>query len=216
MLAPRSGTSGHWLPSPRPTGQHHAPVKSSRSGAGWCNDVGVMALQASAPADPAKLARLAVMVLNFENMLRIPGVWEEPTDTINLSDIPQMFAERYGVHNIEIQHTHFASTEPALLANMRTQAEKAGSRFSNINLEFGPMNISAAQPGLRLQAIDLTKQWIDHAVILGSPRVMINQGALTVENRHDAIRALSAMVEYGESKGIKIGVETRGVGGQNR
>ena len=175
-----------------------------------------MTPQASAPTDPAKLARLAVMVLNFENMLRIPGVWEEPTDTINLSDIPQMFAERYGVHNIEIQHTHFASTEPALLANMRTQAEKAGSRFSNINLEFGPMNISAAQPGLRLQAIDLTKQWIDHAVILGSPRVMINQGALTVVNRHDAIRALSAMVEYGESKGIKIGVETRGVGGQNR
>jgi hypothetical protein len=175
-----------------------------------------MTPQASAPADPAKLARLAVMVLNFENMLRIPGVWEQATDTINLSDIPQMFAERYGVHNIEIQHTHFASTETPFLENMRAQAEKAGSRFSNINLEFGPMNISAAQPGFRLQAIDLTKQWIDHAVILGSPRVMINQGALTVENRHDAIRALSAMVEYGESKGIKIGVETRGVGGQNR
>jgi hypothetical protein len=177
---------------------------------------GVMTPQAIAPADPGKLARLAIMVLNFENMLRIPGVWEEPTDTINLSDIPQMFADRYGVHNIEIQHTHFASTEPPFLTNMREQAAKVGSRFSNINLEFGPMNISAAQPGLRLQAIDLTKQWIDHAVVLGSPRVMINQGALTVENRHDAIRALSAMVEYGRSKGVRVGVETRGVGGNNR
>jgi hypothetical protein len=78
------------------------------------------------------------------------------------------------------------------------------------------MNISAASPGLRLQAIDLTKAWIDHAVILGSPRVMINQGALTAENRHEAIRALSAMVEYGASKGVRIGVETRGVGGMNR
>jgi hypothetical protein len=172
--------------------------------------------QTAAPADPAKLARIAIMILNFENMLRIPGVWEQPTDTLNLADVPQMFADRYGVHNIEIQHTHFASTEPAFLKDMRASIEKAGSRISNINLEFGPMNISAVQPGLRLQAIDLTREWIDHAVAVGSPRVMINQGALTPENRRTAIEALSRMVEYGASKGVKIGVETRGVGGQNR
>src|SRR2546423_14724014 len=100
-----------------------------------------MTVQIPAP-DQAKLAHVAIMVLNFENMLRVPGVWELPTDTINLSDVPQLFADRYGVHNIEIQHTHFASTEPAFLANMRAQAAKAGSRFSHINLQFGPMNIS--------------------------------------------------------------------------
>ncbi len=45
---------------------------------------------------------------------------------------------------------------------------------------------------------------------------MINQGALKEDNKAEAIRALKTMVEYGKAKGIKIGVETRGVGGNNR
>ena len=167
--------------------------------------------------DPAKLSRIAIMVLNFENTLRVPGLWEGPTDTLDLFDVPAMFADTYGVHNVEIQHTHFASTEESYLRELRARAEKVKSRFSNINLEFGPMTISAAQPLQRLHAIDLTKQWIDHAVVLGAPRVMINQGAPTQENKEWAIPALKAMVEYGKSKGVMIGVETRGaVSGNNR
>ncbi|MCC7009510.1 MAG: TIM barrel protein [Acidobacteria bacterium] len=171
----------------------------------------------SPTADPAKLARIAIMTLNFENMLRVPGQWEEPTDTLALFDIPQMYADRYGVHNIEIQHTHFQSVEDAYVRELRARAEKVQSRFSNINLEFGPMTISSPNPVLRAQAIDLTKQWIDRAALLGSPRVMINQGAPTQENKNDGIAALKAMVEYGKSKGVMIGVETRGnASGNNR
>jgi len=167
--------------------------------------------------DPAKLARIAIMTLNFENMMRIPGQWEEPTDTIALFDIPEMFADRYGVHNIEIQHTHFQSIEDSYVKDLRARAEKSKSRFRNINLEFGPMNISAPSFSLRAQAIDLTKQWIDKAAVLGSPRVMINQGAPTQENKAWSIPALAAMVDYGKSKGVMIGVETRGsVSGNNR
>ncbi len=173
--------------------------------------------QSSVSADPAKLDRIAIMTLNFENMMHVPGQWEGPNDTIDVLDLPQMIADRYGVHNIEIQHTHFASTEESYLVDFRARAEKVKSRFSNINLEFGPMNMSAASPVLRAQAIDLTKQWIDHAVTLGAPRVMINQGPVTNENKEAGIAALKAMVEYGKSKNVMIGVETRGnVSGNNR
>src|SRR5512134_2987235 len=110
-------------------------------------------------ADPAKLSRIAIMVLNFENMLRVPGQWEGETDTLDLFDVPQMFADRYGVHNIEIQHTHFRSTEESYLKELRAKAEQSKSRFTNINLEFGPMTISAPQATQRLHAIDLTKAW---------------------------------------------------------
>lgn len=176
-----------------------------------------MTPQSAAMGDPAKRARIAIMTLNFENMMRIPGQWEEPTDTLLLFDIPAMFADRYGVHNIEIQHTHFESLEDGYIKDLRARAEKVQSRFSNINLEFGPMTISAPNPVIRAQAIDLTKQWIDRAVLLGAPRVMINQGAPTQENKQDGIAALKAMVDYGKSKGVMIGVETRGnVSGNNR
>ena len=33
--------------------------------------------------------------------------------------------------------------------------------------------------------------WIDHAVVLGSPRVMINQGKLTQENKTAAVATLA-------------------------
>jgi hypothetical protein len=44
---------------------------------------------------------------------------------------------------------------------------------------------------------------------------MINQGTLTDETKVWAVPALKAMVEYGNSKGVRVGVETRGnsVGG---
>ena len=168
-------------------------------------------------APPAKLDRIAIMTLNFENMMRVPGLWEGPNDTLELFDIPEMYADRYGVHNIEIQHTHFASTEPSYLKELRARVEKAKSRFTNINLEFGPMNVSAPQPLARLHTIDLTKQWIDHAAAVGSPRVMLNQGAPTHESKAWSVPALKEIVAYGATKGVKIGVETRGpISGNNR
>jgi hypothetical protein len=62
---------------------------------------------------------------------------------------------------------------------------------------------------LRLQAIDLTKRWIDHAATLGCPRVMINQGALNQESKQVAIAALKLIGAYGKAKRIMVGVENR-------
>ena len=84
--------------------------------------------------------------------------------------------------------------------------------MTQINVEFGQMNISAADPVQRYQWIDLTMRWVDHAAVLGCPRVMINQGQLTPETKENATAALKLMSDYGKSKGVKISVETRGSG----
>ena len=86
--------------------------------------------------------------------------------------------------------------------------------MTQINVEFGQLNISAPQLRDRLMAIDLTKMWIDHAVLLGAQRVMINQGQPTQDNKVNGIPTLKTMVDYGRSKGIIVSVETRG--GLNR
>jgi hypothetical protein len=116
------------------------------------------------------------------------------------------------VHNIEFQHSHIISTEDGYLKELRAQVEKTKSQITNINLEFGPMNISSADPVQRVQAIDLTSRWVDHAVMLGCPRVMINQGQVTDENKVWGIPTLRAMGDYGRSKGVMVSVETRGNG----
>src|SRR5262245_36854950 len=88
--------------------------------------------------------------------------------------------------------------------------------MQQINLEIAPMFVSAADPILRLQCIDLTKRWVDHAVLLNCPKVMVNQGQPSQENKDYMIAALKTVGDYAKSKGVKISMETRGGGGGGR
>src|SRR3989454_2762575 len=163
--------------------------------------------------DDAKLRRVAIMSLCFNSILKNPSQPDAPARTLDVMDLGQMLADRYGVHNVEMQHAHFPSTEPSYLKDFRERLARTASQVTNINLEFGPQNISAADPALRQQAIDRTKEWIDHAVALGCPRIMVNQGTPTQENKDVAIAALKAMGDYGKSKNIMVAMENRGGGG---
>jgi hypothetical protein len=169
---------------------------------------------AQAPA--SKLARISIMTYNFDRRLKLEGQPPSPDRILEVFDLPQMYADVYGVHNIEFQHSHFVSTEPSYLKEVRARIEKVKSRMTQINVEFDEgavqQNISAENPAMREQAIDLTARWVDHAVILGCPRVMVNQGRLTAESLPRATATIKRMGEYAKSKGVKISVETRGGG----
>ena len=175
-------------------------------------------------AKQSTLDRIAIMTLNFQRILKVPDVQDSPERTLDLFDIGEMIADKYGVHKVEFQHYHIASTEPSYLKELRSRLEKAKSRATQINLEFSGLNMSAPRLRDRLMAIDLTKAWVDHAVLMGAQRVMVNQGAQggadsvmpTHENKVYGIPALKAMADYGRSKGIIVSVETRGGGGGGR
>jgi sugar phosphate isomerase/epimerase len=163
----------------------------------------------AAAADSAKTDRIAIMAYSFQRVLKVPGQPAAPEKTLEVFDLGEMFADKFNVHNVEMQHNYFESTDDAFLKSFAARLAKTKSRVSNINLELGAMSIAAATPALRAQAVDLTKAWIDHAVVLGSPRVMINQGKLTAENRQAAIDALKQMTAYAKTKNIMVGAEPR-------
>jgi hypothetical protein len=181
-----------------------------------------------ASVDPAKLARISIMSLNFSPILKLPPSPPNPNATPNpnaappvpktleIFDLAQMLVDVYGVHNVEFQHSHIPSTEPAYLKDLRAHIEKSKSRMQQINLEISPMFVSAADPILRVQCIDLTKRWVDHAVLLNCPKVMVNQGQPSQENKEYMIAALKTVGDYAKSKGVKISMETRGGGGGGR
>src|SRR5881296_1084568 len=179
---------------------------------------GTRGIRAQGPSGikPSTLDRISIMTLNFQRMLKLPDLPDAPERTLELFDVPEMLADKYGVHKVEFQHYHIPSTEPSFLRELRGQIEKRQSRMTQINLEFGALNMSAPELRNRLMAIDLTKMWVDHAVMLGAQRVMINQGQPTHENKAYGIPTLKAMADYGRSKGIIVSVETRGGGGGNR
>lgn len=144
--------------------------------------------------DGVKLDRIAIMTLCFGSVLK--------SGALDILDTPQMIADRYGVHHVEVQHSHFPSTEPSYLKEFRARVAKAKSQMNQICLEFGPLNISSPDLVLRVETIDLTKKWIDHAVELGCPRVMVNQGTLAPEVRQTAIATLKTIGDYGKSQSV--------------
>ena len=176
------------------------------------------AAQALSSSDKAKLERVACMTLCFASILKNPSMPDDPKRTLDIMDAPAMIADRYGIHNVEVTFAHLMSTEPAYLREFRERVRKVGSRVSQISIGqlTQPLSISNDNLVIRLQCIDLTKRWIDHAAELDCPRLMINQGSLVPEVRQGAIEAVKAMVEYGKSRKVSITLENRDTGGGGR
>ena len=177
-----------------------------------------------APVSADKLARVSIMTLCFNTILREP--WAQnptPEETLTIFDLPQMYVDVYGVRNIEYQHSHLAPNDPklgpidgdpAMLRELRSKLDAAKVRMTQINLEFGTEQSISGPPDGRKMAVERVKKWIDNAVLLGCPRVMINQqqAQLNKENRAGAVAAWKEMADYGRPKNVTVSAETRGAG----
>ena len=169
-------------------------------------------------SDKAKRARIGSMTANFDRVVKDPARPDDPNRTLDLLDLPQMYAERLGVHYIEPTCAHFASTEKDYLDEFKARLKKAGLELNQISLgalatvpgaRFPLLSISAPERTHRVQAIDLIKQWIDHAAYLGCPRVMVHQGELPPEVRKETIEAMKIVTDYGKTKNVKATIELR-------
>jgi len=149
------------------------------------------------------------MSLCFEPVLKSPAHPNDPNRKIDILDFAEMVARRYGIHRVEFQQTDFVSTEPEYFEELRRRIRKAKSQVNQINLEFANLNISARDPVIRQEAIDLTKSWIDHAAVLACPRVMVNQGTLPSDLRQAAIQTLRTMSTYGQTRNVSVTMEPR-------
>jgi hypothetical protein len=160
-------------------------------------------------ADQAKLERVAVMSYSFNRIMKSDAHPDDPHRTLDILDFPDEMASRYGIHHLEIQHSHLRSTEPAYFEEFRSRMKRARSQMSQLVLEFGALNVSSPDPVVRLETIDLTKRWIDHAVTLGCPRVMVNQGTLAAEVRPTAIETLKTIKAYAQTRKVWVTLENR-------
>jgi len=159
--------------------------------------------------DQSKLDRIGVMSLCFDGVLKSASRPADPKRTVDIMGFADMVAQGYGIHRVEFQQTDFDSTEPAYFQEFRRRVERAQSKVNQINLEFANLNISATDPVIRLETIELTRSWIDHAVELDCPRVMVAQGALAPAVRPAAIETLKVMNAYAKTKNVSVTMEPR-------
>jgi hypothetical protein len=160
--------------------------------------------------DTTKRARVAVLSRNFDAIIKQgDGPKPGPGRTLDFMDLPQMIADRFGVHNLELQHSHFVSTEPSYLKDFRDRVAKAKSQVVQINTDFQGSNVSAGGFSQRAQGVDLAKVWIDHAEAVGCTRLVINPGNLADATRQTTVEALKGLAEYAKTHNITIAIENR-------
>ena len=160
-------------------------------------------------AHRTKMDRVAVMSYSFDLIIKSASRPHDPHRTLDILDFPDEMAQRYGIHNLEIQHEHFRSTEPDYLREFKNRLKKAQSTVTQLVLELGAHNISNTDPALRSETIELTNQWIDRAVFLSAARVMINQGTLAPHVRTAAAETLKTIKAYADKKKVMMTVENR-------
>lgn len=141
-----------------------------------------------------------------------PKDYSQAIRDLTLLDVPDLFAEKLGVHNVEVWSKHFDQTSLAHCDKVCRAAEKAGSRIINIQLDDPAYNLSDRDIAGRQKSVDFVKQWMDRAAACGATSLRANTGRsegkeFDLDITVDSFRSLA---EHGKGIGVKILIENHG------
>ena len=195
-------------------------IKGAAAGALAASTVGPAVAET---LDEEKCARIAVSSYCFYNYFLstrdrdAPLIYGKPFD---LLDFPEMVADRYHVHNLEIVKGHFASREPSYLQEVNARLKKAHSRIVNIPIDIGELwdepGLSSADTKARERAISLYKPWFDVAEAVGARSVRCDPGKINTADLSPTIASYQALGAYAKSKNLYVIIENHfGVGSEH-
>jgi sugar phosphate isomerase/epimerase len=142
----------------------------------------------------------------------------DPKDLEIMLDAPEILADRYGLHNMDVPTQYLLTMERSYYARFNERLKKAKCKVTNMCCEIdepghqweGLIGPGATDPALRAKAIELTKQWIDIAAMIGCPSVMVNQGRNFTANLESFVATLKVMGAYARTKNVAVTMENRG------
>jgi sugar phosphate isomerase/epimerase len=158
----------------------------------------------------APLERLAVATWPFRTEIESPSneYRDKNKPGIDLKDFAAKARQRFQVPGVEPLSAHFPSTDEGYLNSFREAIEKAGVHV--VDIPVGNANsFYDSDPAARTRAVEHAKQWVDVAVVLGSPsiRTSIEQAKNAKPNVELTAQTLRPLVDYGASKNILINLE---------
>ena len=169
----------------------------------------------AAPSPPPKLERIAISSWSLHNYFRATrdSACTLPGPMLALLDLPEMMVVRYRVRHLEFCASHFPSTTPAYLLELKSSLVHTLSIIVNISVdieECGPAGtFSDPDPDKRKAAIDAAKEWVDVAHNLGVKSVLVGPGKIDPENLAPTTEAYRALANYAFAKGVHVTVENR-------
>lgn len=124
---------------------------------------------------------------------------------LTLLEIPEYFADRFGMHNVELWNLHFESQSPGYLADLQKALAKTHSTVINIQVD-GPYNHANPDDAVRTKGMDYIKEWLDTSSTLQcSMRSNTGQGEYDV-----CLAAFRELTDYAEQKGVVLLIENHG------
>ncbi|MEQ1354513.1 MAG: TIM barrel protein [Candidatus Acidiferrum sp.] len=132
----------------------------------------------------------------------------EGSGKIEMKDFAAHVAQKLNIRKIEPWSEHFRSLEPRYLGQIRAGVKAAGGAIVNIAVD-GEHSPYAADKAERDAAVAFSKQWVDAAVLLGSPGIRTNMpkakdSELDVDR---AAESFSRVAEYAATKNIVVNME---------
>ena len=162
-------------------------------------------------------ARIGISTWSFHNFFiatrddNAPPLTGKPWD---LLDYPEMIADHYHIHEMEMVAPHFASTEPSYIKEVKSHLERAHSHLVNIPVDIEELDMGAglSDPDTKLTAKIITacKKWIDVAHDLGAKSVRCDPGKMNTADLKPTIASYKALATYGATKGIFVVIENHG------
>jgi sugar phosphate isomerase/epimerase len=127
---------------------------------------------------------------------------------MELKDFAAHVAEKFNVHHIEPWSPIFPSTDPKYLDEFRHAVAKVQSSVVDIAVD-GRHSQYAPDAAERKTSVAATNQWIDVAVVLGSPsiRTHIDGGKDSKPDVKLAADTLARNAEYGAKKNVVVHLE---------
>jgi hypothetical protein len=170
-----------------------------------------------------KLARIEIMTLNHNSIIKLPWQEASPQRTLDIFDLPPYYVDVYGVRNVQFQSNHVAQNNDnpdlSYIRELGAKLDAAGAKAHQINIEIGTMaqmgpdgKAAALSGDARAAWLERAKKWVDLSPVLGVTRLMHNQGALTDDSKSGVTSLWKDLQDYASPKGIKISGETRGAG----
>ena len=165
-------------------------------------------VRSSATRD-ARRNRLGVATWPFRGRILAPKNTErvESLPGFDLAGFADFVVREFDVPGIEPLDQHFPSTTTSYMHELRAHLDRIGARVINIPID-EPVDLGSDDAAVRNQGYAVYRQWIDHAVILGSPSIRIavpKCGGPT--DIAGPAKALAPVAKYGATRNVMVHLE---------
>jgi sugar phosphate isomerase/epimerase len=150
------------------------------------------------------MARIAMSTVTFRFRFRQTN--PEGKGTLTLLEVPEYYADRFKLTNIEFWSKHFESQEKAYLDELKAAIQRTRTTLINIQVD-ERYNLAEPDEQKRKAGIASCKRWLNTTAYMGAPSMRVNTGQGKFEACVASIKELNA---YAQSKGLLLLVENHG------